>query len=252
MHAKSILPSFSKSQTKYLARELHIGLLYPLFTGNLMIPDGKGYWYLCNEQSNLNGSEIHQITRQSRYRDGRPYFFARPEQCYGVDRNHNIIKRNKKLCPDSNWLAEEWIAAIQNQSIFNPALVYLDTTSFADGRIALGMVKETLLNCRRDTLVIANVMMNQPRAGTGEEMFDRNALVNNLFGGDHPQTFAAWNISPEDEREHLVHSYEYKTSKTLMRSYVFFKGVLPPTSEIAEKFNNKDWCSFHPQAEEID
>jgi len=188
-----------------MARELHIGLLYPLFTGNLTIPDGKGYWYLCNEQSDSKGSEIYQITREPRQRDGRSYFFARPEQCYGVDRNRNIIKRNKRLCPDSNWLAKDWEEAIQDQSVFDPALVYLDTTSFADGRPALGMLNETLLRCKRNTLVIANVMMNQPRAGTGENIFDQNALVNNLFGGNHPQTFAAWNISPDNERKHLVH-----------------------------------------------
>lgn len=239
------MPSFSKSHAKYMARELHIGFLYPMLTGNLTIPEGKSYWYLCNEQSDTEGSEIYQLTIKPRESNGRTYFFARPEQCYGVDRSSSIIKKNKKLHPNSNWLNKEWNEAIQNQSIFNPALVYLDTTSFATKFPATSALKETLRLCNRGTVVIANVMMNNARAGEGEDFFDKDALIENFLSNEHPETFAKWNVSPEDDKANLFHSYEYRTSKTLMRSYIFFKGVLPPTSLIMEEFNRfKSWCSF--------
>lgn len=243
------MPSFSVSPAKYMARELHMGFLYPLLTGNYRIPEGKGYWYLCNEQPNSEGSEYHQLTMLKR---DSGHAFARPDQCYGVDRSLRTIKKNRKLHPESNWICAEWNEAIQDQTIFNPALVYLDTTSFADRMPALNALKDTLLRCKRETLVIANVMMSHPRAGSGDVLFDENALVNNLLGGDHPETFAAWNVSPEREQKHIVYSYEYRTSKTLMRSYVFFKGVLP-SSRLREEFDKfKKWCSFSFQTEEID
>lgn len=241
------MPSFSKSPAKYMARELHIGFLYPLLTGNPCIPDGKAYWYLCNEQDDTEGSEIYQLTRKIRDYDGRRYVFARPGQCYGVDRSSNTIRRNKKIHPDSNWLHGEWNAVVQSEH-FDPALVYLDTTSFADRSPAVQALKQTLYKCRKDTLVIANVMMNNARAGSGGIYFDEGALVDNLLFQEHPETFAMWNVSPEDESLNLYHSYEYRTSKTLMRSYIFFKGVLPSTSSLMDEFGKfKTHCSFLPQ-----
>ena len=99
MRTTSRMPLFSKSQTKYKARELHIGFLYPLVTGNLTIPQSKGYWYLCNEQPDSEGSEIHQLTKLPRENGGRTYFFARPDQCYGVDRSKIIIRKNRSYDP---------------------------------------------------------------------------------------------------------------------------------------------------------
>ena len=59
-----------------------------------------------------------------------------------------------------------------------------------------------------------------------------------------PLSFSGWNVSPDDPNESLFHSYEYKTSKTLMRSYIFFKGVLPPTELMIVEFEKfKNWCS---------
>lgn len=63
----SCLPSFSKSIPKFVARELHIGYLYPLLTGRHFLHRGKGYWYLCNEQGKNEGSEMHQLTRRRVY-----------------------------------------------------------------------------------------------------------------------------------------------------------------------------------------
>lgn len=239
------IPSFDKSVTKFVARELHIGYLYPLLTGNYLLPSDKGYWYLCNLQTKKEGSEIHQLTTLLRSRGGRDqgYVFATPEQCYGVDRSRNIIKKNKKNHPKSNWIAAEWNDAIQDQSMFRPGLVYLDTTSFADKMPAVNALSETLKMCDKDTLVIANVMISNARAGLGDRLLDDEALIENLLAEQHPETFAAWNVSPEDPTQNVFHSYEYKTRKAHMRSYVFFKGTLPTEARMAEEFARfNDWC----------
>lgn len=244
------IPSFSKSVTKFVAREFHIGFLYPLLTGNHLLPPGKGYWYLCNEQNRSEGSEFHQLTSLLRNHGGREYVFAQPKQCWGVDRSKHIIKRNKRLIPESNWIAAEWNEAIQDQSVFNPALVYLDTTSFADRMPARDALVETLKMCNKDTLVIANVMTSNARAGRGDRLLDEGALVDNLLAEQHPDTFSAWNVSPEDATKNVFHSYEYKTRKAFMRSYVFFKGVLPTEARMAEEFGRfNDWCSTQIQIE---
>lgn len=252
MNAKSPswMPLFSKSRAKYMARELHIWFLYPFLTGNLVIPKGKGYWYLCNEQYRSKGSEMYQLTRLQRELDGTKYVFARPEQCWGVDRSKSIIKKNRERHPKSNWIAAEWNEAIQDQSVFDPALVYLDTTSFADRMPARDALVETLRLCNKDTLVICNVMTSNARAGQGDRLLDDGALIENLLAEQHPETFSAWNVSPEDPTQNVFHSYEYKTRKAFMRSYIFFKGVLPTEARMAEEFGRfNDWCSTQIQIE---
>lgn len=244
------IPSFDKSVTKFVARELHIGYLYPLLTGRYSLRPGKGYWYLCNVQTREEGSEMHQLTRLLRNRGGRECVFATPEQCYGVDRSRKIIKKNKENHPGSNWIAAEWNEAIQDQKSFDPGLVYLDTTSFADRMPARDALLETLRLCNKDTLVIANVMTSNARAGRGDQLLDDGALVDNLLAEQHPETFASWNVSPEDPTQNVFHSYEYKTRKAFMRSYVFFKGVLPTEERMAEEFGRfNDWCSTQIQIE---
>lgn len=252
MKTKSPLPSFSKSHAKYMARELHIGFLYHLLTGNLSIPDGLGYWYLCNEQCRSKGSEMYQLTMLKREMEGTKYVFARPGQCWGVDRSLSIIKKNKERHPKANWIHAEWIEAIQDRRFFKPALVYLDTTSFADKKPAVAALKETLRLCNKNTLVIANVMMNNARAGKGENVFEENALIGNLLFDEHSETFASWNVSPDDPGHNVFHSYEYVTRKTLMRSYIFFKGTLPPARRLEEAFEKfQEWCSFKSKTQVI-
>lgn len=163
----SWMPEFAKSHAKYMARELHIGSLFPLFTGKICLPENKSYWYLCNIQDNTEGTEFYQLTKKIRVHKNE-YVFAQPEQCYGVDRNKLIIRQNKKLHPKSNWIANEWLSAIRNSDSFDPALVYLDTTSFAEGFVAANLLANTLSGCKISTLVIANVMMNNPRSGKGD------------------------------------------------------------------------------------
>ena len=242
IHRANKQPDYCKSVTKYLARELHIGVLYPLFTKNFALPEDRHYWYLCNLQDNSEGSEISQLTKPREFGQ-----FAMPNQCYGVDYQKSVIKKNKKLHPESNWICEEWTKAIRNNN-FNPALVYLDTTYFGDRYPAIRALKQTMDLCPKDTLLIANVMMANPRAGNGQELFNQDSLVENLLMNQHSQKYASWNTSPEDSDVNVFHSYDYKTSKTTMRSYIFFKGVLPQEETIQKEFTKfKNWCSYSYQ-----
>lgn len=237
-------PLYCKSVTKYLARELHI-ILYSLFTGNFCIPDPKQYWFLCNLQERTDTSEVHQLTKE---RDSG--VFVPMERIYGVDRAKSIINKNKKYYPNVNWICSEWervvrLASGKNNKYFDPALVYLDTTSFGDREPALDLLKETLNLCKKDTLVICNLMMNNPRAGLGDVLFDPNIIINNLFKSDNQEAFKDWNISPYNKKEQIFYSYQYQTSCTVMRSYIFFRGTLPKDSLLVKKFKEyRDWCNL--------
>jgi hypothetical protein len=238
-------PLYCKSTTKYMARELHISTLYPLFSGFLSIPEPKQYWFLCSLQENTDTSEIHQLTKQRDFS-----VFVPMERIYGVDRDKNVIKKNKKYYPKVNWRAGEWdktvrTAAGKENKYFNPALVYLDTTSFEDKEPAVDLLKETLNFCQKNTLLICNVMMNNPRAGLGEVYYDPDIIIDNLLKSDNEEAFKDWNISPDDKSEKVFHSYQYQTSCTVMRSYIFFKGVFPKDSDLFDAFEkHKEWCDL--------
>jgi len=228
-----------------MARELHISTLYPLFTGFFSIPEPKQYWFLCSLQENTDTSEIHQLTKQR-------YFglFVPMERIYGVDRDKDIIKENKKHYAEVKWLAGDWektirLAAGKQNKYFDPALVYLDTTSFGIKEPAVDILKETLNFCQKNTLVICNVMMNNPRAGLGEVYYDPDIVIDNLLESDNEEAFKDWNISPDDKDEKVFHSYQYQTSCTVMRSYIFFKGVFPKDSDLFNAFEkHKEWCDL--------
>lgn len=242
-HTANFPPGFfSKSHSKYLARELPISVLYPLFTGKLSLQSDQQYWYLCADQDESKGSEATQVTKKRDFG-----YFALPSQCYGVDKDQDIIKKNKELLPNFHWIPDMWTRAIKKSKKFNPGLVHFDTTYFGEGYPASRDLKETLNFCKdiENVLLIVNVMMNNPRAGmNGGEEFDPAALIENVILDDHPKTYAMWNVSWEDPDINVYHSYEYKTNKTLMRSYIFFNGILPKEEEIKKEFDKyKDWCS---------
>lgn len=241
MHYLTKQPYYSKSVAKYMAREVYIDPLYRLLTGNHNLPDLRQYWFLCNKQDDTEGSEIFQVTKQKRHHG----VFAKPQQCFGVDKDKSIIKINKKIHPNANWFDDEWTKVIKGQDNFNPGIVYLDTCYFGDRYPALHALKQTLDICPEETLVICNVMMSNSRAGLGDKLFDESAIIENLLFSQHPEAYASWNISPEDKDVNIFHSYEYQTSCTPMRSYIFFKGVLPKEDLIKKEFDKfRDWCQY--------
>lgn len=233
-------PVYSKSETKYKARELPIAILYPLFTGNHKLPAEKQYLFLCNLQDKSEGSEVSQLIKK------RPKGqFAKLNQICGVDKSKSLIKKNKRYWPEANWFDDEWTKVIQDNK-FNPGIVYLDTTYMEDKYPALRALKHTLEICKKNTLLICNVMMSNPRAGSGQNLFDENVIIDNLLLSDHPDAYEKWNVSYEDPNVNIFHSYEYQTNKTPMRSYIFFKGTLPSEDTIINKFDEfKDWCKYN-------
>jgi len=255
-HFNTKQPNYCSSKEKYLTRELHIGHIYPLFTGDSVMTD-RQYYFLSNIQDKSEGSEVSQLIKP------RPNGqFVPLQNIYGVDIDGQIIKKNKKNWGQANWIPDEWTKAITKESCkenFNPGIIYLDTTYFVDSKKtteekveykypALRALEVTLKVCQNleKVLVIANFMMANPRSGKGEDQFGSNSIIENLILSDHPDTYKDWNISPLDKGVNIFHSYEYRTRKTPMRSYIFFKGTLPKEDSIVEVFSSfSDWCVYN-------
>lgn len=136
-------------------------------TGLKSIPKSHEYWCLCALQPPKNGnvtSEIAQLTDDD---------FLVTQQFHGVDRSPEIIQQNEKWHPKAHWYAGEWSDVIRDND-FNPAMIYLDTTSFIDTANTADLVANTMPLCPSNTVMIVNAMINDPRS---RKRFDYRQLV---------------------------------------------------------------------------
>ena len=196
-------PDYFKCETKINARMENVNI-YRKLTGNYSIPKDRTYWTLCNKQPDIEGSEIVQMIASG---------LIEKRQFHGVDNNEDIIKQNRIWHPDANWYFGDWIEVIEKED-FNPSLIYLDTTSFADYKIASNMTVRTMLICQPQTVLLVNAMLNDPRSS---RKFDPAGLIRNLERQVPTLELRMWNKE--------INNYSYSTTgKTGLVTYVFKKG----------------------------
>lgn len=235
-------PKYSESPHKYMAREFNIRL-YRLITGNYSIPKSQQYITLANIQDKSPTSEINQLVAAK---------LLDKSQFVGIDNEKRYINKNKKTHPEAQFIYGNWNSVILSGN-FNPSLIYLDSTHFADRKPALDTLRNTISICDEKTLIICNVMETNPRSGVGfSSLLNTNVLVSGLLEDQIPAAYMDWNkdkdytsISAVGESMMRVDSYDYKTTdRTKMRSFIFYKGLLPPESEIKKEFQKFDfWCN---------
>jgi len=203
-----MIPDFDKMTIKHKVRERNIGI-YRKLSGLQSLPKDKQYWTLCATQSRNPKSEIEQMTSLG---------FIEKYQFHGVDRDEEIIKQNRKNHTEAHWYAGEWESFI-NPKIFNPAFVYLDTTAFADFRVATNLLVTTMLGCPEYTLLLVNVMLNDPRS---RKSFSLQNLIESL-NKELPASFLKkWNNHNHNKLE--IDTYDYTaTSRTIMGTCIFFR-----------------------------
>lgn len=196
-------PLYEESPEKVAARAQNV-TIYRRLTGNHTIPADREYWTLANYQSQNPDSEISQMRRIG---------LLDKRQFHGVDRDETIVAQNRTWHPEANWYGGEWVNII-NSVEFNPAMIYLDTTAFADRRAAVRDVVGTMLLCRNpQTVLFANAMLNDPRS---HRKIDPNGLLQLICKGIPPRELRRWNLS--------VENFDYAmTGKTTMMTYVFHR-----------------------------
>lgn len=196
-------PHYWELPAKLAAREENAAV-YRRLTGNHSIPKDKGYWTLCNEQPLKKGAEIVQLCDIG---------LISKNQFFGVDWDEKIIAENKLAHPIANWFCGDWIKVIRDCDDFNPAFVYLDSTKFADHVAAANLVASTMHFCGGDTVLLANMMLNDPRS---RKRFDYRPFVHHLSNIVGPIELGKW--SPN------VECYCYNGSgKTEMITYILHK-----------------------------
>ena len=192
-------PVYEASPHKLAAREKNASI-YRRLTGRYAIPSDRQYWTLAHYQSKSSTSEISQMVSLG---------LIDKKQFHGVDRDSTIIKQNRVWHPEAHWYAGEWTEIIQRLD-FKPALIYLDTTSFADRRAAVREVVTTMLRCRQpETVLFANLMLTDPRT---HKALDSNALLESIRTAVPPRELRRWNLE--------IENYDYaSTGKTTMLTY---------------------------------
>jgi hypothetical protein len=196
--------NYWKLKHKIQARKNNV-CIYRDITNRKSIPDDKGYWTLCNYQPlNQHGVEIEQMEEMG---------LVKKSNFYGVDREKEIIEQNRIWHPEAHWYWGDWNHVIRECDDFNPALIYLDLINFSCNRKISGIVSSTMLLCPINTILLVNVMLNDPRSSI---VFQAQDLIRNLE-----------KIVPSLELEKWmkeIKNYNYNaTGKTEMITYVFYK-----------------------------
>ena len=191
-----------KREPKLLARLRNVRY-YRALTGRRSLPRGQQYWTLCNRQPLDKTSEINQLVALG---------VLDKNQFWGVDRDdmgENLIEQNQQDHPEAHFLKGEWDDMILNED-FNPGMIYLDTENMS-GRIALDLAAITMKACEEDVVLFVNV---------AQELGYKSTITTDEFIkelSERVPDFEMW--LPKSGK---VHSYDYVSNRTLMRTYIFF------------------------------
>jgi hypothetical protein len=198
-------PVYTKSENKIQARQENT-TIYRALTGKHSIPKDRGYWTLCNQQPPEDGSEIEQLTKEG---------LIQKAQFYGVDWDKGIIDQNRIWHPEAKWFNGDWLDVIEDQENFNPGLIYLDTTAFADHHHSTQMTVRTMLRCPVGTVLLVNVMMNDPRSPK-KKKFKADILMKEIAKKVPISDLKKW------DKE--IKNYVYQTTRyTQMGTFIFYK-----------------------------
>lgn len=195
-------PIYHENEFKLNARKENVDIFRRVM-GLDRIPSDREYWTLCNYQPQTEGAEIVQMERLG---------LINSTQFHGVDRAEHIISQNRAWHPNAHWHHGEWIDVIES-SDFNPAMIYLDMTSFTDHWIATGIATRTMMACPSGTLLLINTMMNDPRS---RRVFDPTTIVSNMPNKVPPSELKQWDTK--------IENYMYSaTGKTDLITHILHK-----------------------------
>jgi len=191
---------FYRLKNKTHAREELVRMYRDLTGRQGLRPDGQ-YWTLCGTQTARN-SELRQLCHLGLLVDA---------QFHGVDFDPKIIGKNRRIFPQAHWYAGSWSSVIRTLE-FRPEVVYLDTMNVVGLAPARRIIKETIFQCPKGTILFINLMQTNPYSGYNRAPNDEEVL-NNIEQDIPPEILSYW----EDTGKHYVYS---ATSITRMATYV--------------------------------
>jgi len=105
------------------------------------LPDDLWYWSICGnmqpsdgqDSGGRDGVEIGQLVKSG---------LIRPSQFMGVDRDKEIINRNRMLWPEAHWITGNFSDVLHRDTKRKPAIIHADTTNLLGN--VVGMVGDII------------------------------------------------------------------------------------------------------------
>jgi len=174
---------------------------------------------LCAEDGKLlSGCEYDRATRSF---DGRKPIISDPSQFVGIDYDPEIIKANRKVCPDAKWLCGDFyesLCILLSENNLSPLVVNADFTCMpAAGCGYLASIMNLLSFCPGPILLVGNMVLSfcHVRNTTIDE------AVDSLYKEENFK--AAMNSGWVLDDEWYWYKGTGKSGGTCMASLIFFK-----------------------------
>ncbi len=200
------------SVNKQSARWITIINLYKELFQRAHIPENQQYWSLCGAHTKENKPIKGELGHLLEYK------LIQKNQYYGIDREHIIIKNNKKYFPDINWVHGDFVETIENaisNGSFNPAIVNYDGVMQPDNSTQYLKKIMTLIdhNIDNELMLISNFVLWNPYRSLITLRYDVSSVLQKLKNiywiPNH------WSLYPE--------TYLYTNSQAKMGVFIFIK-----------------------------
>ncbi len=171
--------------------------LYKSIFKQKSIPKNSQYWSMCGAHFNKNGPITGEFGHLYKSK------LINQSQYNGVDREKSIIKTNKKIYPNVNWIHGDFYDTIESMVIkddFNPSIINYD--GVMQSKYGMLYLKKILTlidnNVSNKLMLISNFVLTNPytsKCSSNINKFTVNEtidlLISNYLLPDH------WNIYPQ-------------------------------------------------------
>lgn len=201
-------------------RDTIINIYRELFSNKL--PHQKQYWTLagpCYDKDGYIGtnSEIRQLSESGLISAG---------QYHGIDNSEEIIKKNMKASPVSNFYYGDFVAQLQiaaESGNFNPGIIHADYTRLKETVVTdtsniVYLVEKTKIS---EVMIVMNFPWNNPYAGSFKGKITPQDAIKLLQ--ENQRFNISWNNSWSIYPKCYTYAGTGKNSKTTMTTFVLFK-----------------------------
>jgi len=180
------------------------------------LPNDKQYWTMCGAYYDANNNpirgELGQLLKNR---------LIKEHQFFGVDKEEEIISKNKTIYPNINWILGDFKETMEVHSIngnFNPAIINYDGVMGHEyGAKYLKKIMKFLdCNANEPLLLVANFILNNPYKQRSKisDGIDVMRELKRIY------TFPIhWKLNPQ----YYIYNGTGKRSRSYMGTFIFIK-----------------------------
>lgn len=188
------------------------------------IPKNQHIWSMCGQHTDEYGN-VEESSQCELPEFLRHKLIQSPHQYHGIDKSEECIRLNKLAYPTANWYRGDFYRTIKkNRSIFNPAIVNMDTTSFPNLFMAeeITSLLEFAGTKNNNTLFVINVPLTFSNIKSRKSTNDLIQHLNSIYRFHEVLRKYKWRYEKDKKGCMKVYSYNM-TGKTDMASYLFWR-----------------------------